>query len=373
MPAEIDRELYPQAGQVVRAEPSGKVRSPSFRRVYPRVRNKELIQPDTLAWMEAEWRKDFFDERAIEVFYLQRVYVIDECLILDQELRVIENASDEYTDEEIARAIEAVQRGERARTLPHYGEPTIVAKRRAAHNYGHYLMEMLPMAVIASRLFNSKDAFYLVHRVPPPSQDVVFRSFRLLNVSLDRLLVQGFGEPMFFEHLLVVRGLTEHGKYMSPLATLAVEKMAGRHFDIATTMPGRSHEKVFVRRVPGWQRGRALLNEDEVAARLEARGYYVTEPGSQTLEQQIMTFRSAQRIVGVCGAAMTNIAFAQRGAQAILLFPAMFPDVFFWFIATHKGLAYSEIRGAQPVPDGPGSWESGFTLSELDIQYLENL
>ena len=201
----------------------------------------------------------------------------------------------------------------------------------------------------------------------------MLRSFRLLNVSLDRLLVQDFGQPMFFEQLWIVRGLTEHGKFMSPLATLAVEEMAKTLFDIATTMPGRSHDKIFVRRVPGWRRGRALLNEDEVATRLEARGYYVTEPGSLTLEQQIMTFRGARRIVGVCGAAMTNIAFSQHGAEAILLFPAMFPDVFFWFIATHKKLAYSEIRGAQPIQTGPGSWESGFTLTERDIQYLEDL
>jgi capsular polysaccharide biosynthesis protein len=323
--------------------------------------------------METEWRRDFFEEGHIEIFHLQQVYVFDECLILDKELRVVANASDNYTEEEISRAIEAIRKGENCGTLPHYGEPTIVAKRRAAHNYGHYLMEMLPMAVIAAKTSNVRDALYLVHRVPPPSQDVVFRSFRLLDVKLDRLLVQDFGQPIFFEHLLIVRGLSEHGKYMSPLAISAVEQMAKRTFDNATSMPGRLCDKVFVRRVPGWQRGRALLNEDEVAARLHARGYYVAEPGSLTLEQQIMTFRSARKIIGVCGAAMTNIAFAQQGAQAILLFPAMFPDVFFWFIATHKGIAYSEVRGAQPVPTGPGSWESGFTLTESDIRYLETL
>ena len=139
---------------------------------------------------------------------------------------MIANASDAYTDEEIDRALEVVQREEEARILPHFGEPTIVSKRRAAHNYGHYLMEMLPMAVLARRAFNSSDARYLVHRVPPPSQDVVFRSFRLLGISLDRLLVQDFGQPMFFERLFIVRGLTEHGKYMSPLSAVAVEEMA---------------------------------------------------------------------------------------------------------------------------------------------------
>jgi hypothetical protein len=51
----------------------------------------------------------------------------------------------------------------------------------------------------------------------------------------------------------------------------------------------------------------------------------------------------------------------------------MSPEVFFWFIATHKGLGYSEIRGAQPSYDTPNSQEGGFVLSERDIQYLESL
>lgn len=68
---------------------------------------------------------------------------------------------------------------------------------------------------------------------------------------------------------------------------------------------------------------------------------------------------------------MANIAFCKPGATVTLLFPAMFPDVFFWFIATHKGLNYVEIRGRQATYDPPNSWERGVWLDEKDIQYLE--
>jgi capsular polysaccharide biosynthesis protein len=369
----VNRDTYPQAGHRVNMTPVTTLKSPSFRRQHPHIFNEELIEAKTRASMEDEWRRDLVDERIIEIFHLEGVYVIDESLILDNHLRVIANASDAYTDAEIDRALEAVQRDEEARTLPHIVKPTIVAKRRAAHHYSRYLMEMLPMACIAGRAFDSSGALYLVHRVPPPSQDVVFRSFRLLGISLERLVVQEFGQPMFFEHLLIAQGLTEHGKYMSPLSVIAAEQMAKKTFDIATTMPGRRYDKVFVRRMPGCQPGGALLNEAEVAARLSSRGFYVTEAGSLTLEQQIMTFRGARTVVGVSGAGMTNIAFCERGTNVTVLCPAMSPEVFFWFIATHKGLGYSEIRGAQPSYDTPNSQEGGFVLSERDIQYLESL
>jgi hypothetical protein len=231
------------------------------------------------------------------------------------------------------------------------------------------------MAVIAKQALSAFDGElqYMIQRVPSPMQDAMFRAFRLLDVDLDDVLVQGFREPLHFEHLLVVRGISEHGEYLSPLAVQPAETIARRQVDSGTTMLGRSSEKLFVRRVPALGRGRELLNENEVAERLSAAGFLVIEPGSMTLEQQIMTFRGAHKIVGVCGAAMANIAFCKPGATVTLLFPAMFPDVFFWFIATHKRLNYTEIRGRQISYDSPNSWERGFCLDEKDIQFLETL
>jgi capsular polysaccharide biosynthesis protein len=287
---------------------------------------------------------------------------------------VIENASEDYPDHEIARAIAAIAKETEEGVLTNHSKVTIVAKRRSAHNYGHFLMECLPMAFIARQLLSELDGElqYMIQRVPSPMQDVMYRAFRLLDVNLDNVLVQGFREPLHFEHLLVVRGISKHGEYMSPLSIQAAETMAGRQFDRGT-MPGRRCEKIFVRRVPALGRGRELLNENEVAQRLSAAGFLAIEPGTMTLEEQIMTFSGANQIVGVCGAAMANIAFCRPGATATLLFPAMFPDEFFWFIATHKGMNYVEIRGRQATYDPPNSWEGGFWLDEKDIQYLETL
>ena len=130
-----------------------------------------------------------------------------------------------------------------------------------------------------------------------------------------------------------------------------------------------------MRRIPGWNAGRPLHNEAEVAARLSRLGFVGVEPGTMSLEEQIRTFHAADHVVGVGGAAMTNIVFCREpGTKVTMLWPASFPDKLILlgiFVATHRRLNYLELRCQQTVTEGTESLNGGFTLSEADIQYLE--
>lgn len=90
---------------------------------------------------------------------------------------------------------------------------------------------------------------------------------------------------------------------------------------------------------------RILVNQDELGARVAARGFRPIDPWELTLEQQIAEFSGAEEVIGVAGAAMTNIVFCRPGMRVVMLAPPQFADTFFWFIATHCGLHYSELRG----------------------------
>jgi hypothetical protein len=190
--------------------PVGVGKSPPFHTTYPRLINEDLIQPGARAAMEESWKKGLFEERDIEVFRIRGAYVVGEGLILDPDLQVIQNASDAYTDDEVAQAIGEVLTARQAQTLPHFDRLTYLVKGRAAHNYGHFLMEMLPMAYVGAQCVPNENSIYLIHTAPAPSQDVMFRSRRLLGVDLNNVVVQGTHEPMYFDDLLVVRGLTKH-------------------------------------------------------------------------------------------------------------------------------------------------------------------
>jgi capsular polysaccharide biosynthesis protein len=357
---------YPLAGQRTLVEPEHRLKSPAFDTTYPAIRNIGLIDPGAKAAMEEAWSKGRFEERDVEVFNIKNAYIVDECLILDEELRVISNASDDYTEAEIAQAISDVKRMLAEDSLPHFGGVGIVSKRRAINNYGHFLMEMVPMALIAYLIYGFRNPCYILHRLEAPMMDVLLRAARLMGIRLDYVFMPGYREPMHFENLVIVRGLTKHGTYMSPLCVTATAEMG-------TKIPKGNIKRLFIKRVPRWRRGRALINEDQICMRLMDSGFEAVEPGAMTLEQQIAAFRGAELVVGVMGAALTNIVFCQPGARVVSLVPANFPDTFFWFIATHKGLSYTEIRGDQITTEFPAPTTANFLIRESDILFLKNL
>jgi capsular polysaccharide biosynthesis protein len=298
---------------------------------YPEVRNLDLVNPGAKTAMEISWCRDLFDEHDVEIFQLRGAFFSEECLVFDDRLRVVINASDEYSDDEISKALASIERSLAEQKLPHLAGPGVVSKRRAVNNYGHFLMECLPMAVIGGAVCGDRQPTFLLHRVQPALLDVVLRAFRLLGITPDRLEIRDYGEPMHFEELIVVRGLTRHGTYMSPLCAGAVAKLA-------ENIEPASDKKLFVKRVPGWGRRRHLLNEARLISRLEPLGFRAIEPSQLTLEQQIAAFSGAEDVIGVGGAAMTNIAFCRPGTRVVSLASPNFSDTFFWFIATHKGL-----------------------------------
>ena len=357
---------WPNAGTKVTVRPTYTLRAPAFHTTYPRIINADLLDPGARAAMEASWTKGWFEERNIEVFHLKNAYVIDENLVIDRDLQVVANVDDEYSAEEIERALDDIRQQNKAGTLPHFAGVGVVAKRRATDNYGHYMLYMLPLAALGKRLFEDRNPRYLAHRTSPPMQDVVLRSFRLLGIDLERVLIKDFHEPVLFEELVFFTGLASHGTYMSPLAVQAVVEMAA-------PIPAGPHRKIFVRRVPGWRRGRLMHNEEDIARRLTARGFQVVDPGALSLEEQISVFKGAEHVVGSVGAGMANIVFCQPGTNVTCLSSGLFPDTFFWFIAMHRPLNYLDIRGDRLTYDDPESWQAGFAVRDVDIRRLESL
>ncbi|MEJ0015730.1 MAG: glycosyltransferase family 61 protein [Acetobacteraceae bacterium] len=357
-------DIWSHAGEPVTIAPAAILKSPAFQAPYPKIVNADIIPSDMKGTLEQHWCRGRFEERDIGVFRLKGGFVTDENLIFDDELRVMDNLDDGYSSVEITRAVETIRERRKIGRLPYLDGVGIVIKRRAAGNYGHYLLYMVPLALLGRRLFGDRNPRYLAHYTLPPMNDVVLRSLRLMGISLDRVLMLNYGEPVHFEEIVYFTGLAEHGSYLSPVAVQTVVEMA-------SPIPAGAHRKLFVRRIPGWQRGRLLRNEVEIAQRLAARGFHVIEPGSLSLEEQISLFKGAEHVVGAVGASMTNVVFCQPGTNVSFLWPGGFPDTFFWFIATHRQLNYLDIRG-DPFPiEGKEAWLADFSIREADIQRLE--
>ncbi|CAO3383422.1 glycosyltransferase family 61 protein [Azospirillum argentinense] len=334
--------------------------SPGFAASYPRVLNKELIPQPILQAMEWAWSTPHFPERPVRVARLSDVWVAKEGLVFDRDGNLYRETITQHSEGEIDQAHAAVlaaMEQEGKQHEPDHGGPVLLCKKRGVGNYGHWLMEMLPKAQLVQSHLPDLGLRFLVASVPDRLNDSMASSLSMLGIDLTRTIVAD-DTPRHFADLLVVDGLTEHGGYMSPLVLGGADALVKGVASVGA-------ERLFVtRRSMG---SRRVVDEDDLAAQAEACGYTVVEPGLLDLPEQIALFKGASRIVGVMGAAMTNIVFAPPGAQVVNLTPAGMPDTFFWFIATLRGLDYTEVRCAQSGPiRGVMPWDTDLILSSND-------
>ncbi|KAA0677123.1 glycosyltransferase family 61 protein [Azospirillum brasilense] len=334
--------------------------SPGFDAAYPRVVNKELIPELVLQSMEWAWNTRRFPERPVRVLRLTDVWVAKEGLVFDREGNLYRETITQHSAGEIDQAhaavLDAIGRGG-PEAEPEAGVPVLLCKKRGIGNYGHWMMEMLPKAQLVHRHLPELAVRFLVAHAPGHLNDSMAQSLSMLGIDLARTIVAD-DTPRRFADLLLVDGLTEHGGYMSPLVFDGVEALVA-------SVPAAGAERLFVtRRATGFRR---VVGEDDLIAHAQARGYALVDPGALPLPQQVSLFKGATRIVGVMGAAMTNIAFAPPGAQVVTLTPAGMPDTFFWFIAMLRGLDYTEVRCPQSGPiRGNMPWDTDLVLSPED-------
>lgn len=334
--------------------------SPPFKAAYPCVVNKDLIPQPILHSMEWAWNTPHFAERPVRVLRLADVWVAKEGLVFDRAGNLYRDTITQHSPSEVEQAHAAVLAaiaGSGLEAEPDTGGPVLLCKKRGIGNYGHWMMEMLPKAQLVHRHLPELEVRFLVAHAPGPLNDSMAFSLSMLGIDLTRTIVAD-DTPRRFADLLLVVGLSEHGGYMSPLVLDGLDALAG---GVAAVRA----ERLFVtRRATGFRR---VVDEDALIAHAQARGYTLVDPAALTLPQQVALFKGATRIVGVMGAAMTNIAFAPPGARVVTLTPAGMPDTFFWFIATLRGLDYTEVRCPQSGPvQGVMPWDTDLVLSVED-------
>jgi capsular polysaccharide biosynthesis protein len=312
--------------------------SPAFDISPPDLVQPDLMPPDVRQAMERIWNGGHFGAQDVRLTELRDVYVAKEGLVFSKDLELVEASVTQHSERDWEWSRAAIRAAIADGSMPRIEGTCVLCKKRGAANYGHWLMEMLPKALYAHLHLTRPRC--IVARQKGQLRSVMHEGLRRFGYAADRVVELG-DDPAFVERLILVDGLTRHGGYMSPLAVSAIDLLG---FDI-TPGPDR---KLYVTREPAGHR--RFTDPAAVAARAEAAGYRVFNPGLATLHEQIAAFAGAQVIVGVMGAALTNIVFAPPGAQVVNLAPASMPDTFFWFIVGLRSLRYREVRCALEGP-----------------------
>lgn len=336
----------PESGLLMR------IISPEFETTAPDIVHAERI-PASVAEACAAHRQRVFAPRPVSVWLLRDVFVAGEGLVFDSSGALFGLSVTQHGAADIEWASEQVRAAIRGAAVPQHDVPLVLGKKRGAGNYGHWLMEMLPMLHLVMDRLRGAELGVLLHDVSDPQLgEVIQSSLRRLDIADARVRVSGYW-PVRVRSLILVDGLTLHGTYMSPL-------LRECHARLLHGVVGNGHERVFLARGAGTRRN--FTDPAHIEALAQEQGYQVLRPAGATLLEQIASIRDARVVAGAMGAAMTSMAFARLPAQALLFSGEAMPDTFFWFVANLFGHRYREIRCLQAAET-----EAGLPVYERDL------
>ena len=131
-----------------------------------------------------------------------------------------------------------------------------------------------------------------------------------------------------------------------------------------------SPKRLYIKR--GDARSRRLLNEPEIIALLESYGFTAMAMDRRSVAEQARIFWNADVVVGMHGAALTNLLFAKPGTKVIELFPYETHEPGMFTVATHSRLEYFHIRG-EPLDPKHESRQLASQHTRVDLSKLEQV
>lgn len=222
--------------------------------------------------------------------------------------------------------------------------------------YYHWLMDLLPRLGLLERagyILGKIDKF-VVNDFSEPFQKETLAHF---GITEDRLIV-----PTYSTHLKADRLLLPSlpGTSGNPLkSTHAFLRKA-----FLPKTPSPQKRRLFLSRKDATYR--RLLNEDEVTAYLEKRGYEPVTLSGLSIKAQAALFQSAESIVATHGGGLANLVFATPGARVVELFAPTYVNTCFYALADLADLNYAYLLGEGPRPkkgDDPHAIEANFTVN----------
>ncbi|AXS39872.1 glycosyltransferase family 61 protein [Breoghania sp. L-A4] len=193
--------------------------------------------------------------------------------------------------------------------------PTLVVQRKGIDNYYHWMTEFLPK-ILASRWDGPArpvDITTFGNAFIPSSIDYLGLSSQVGTIHEADALVLADAYLPQFNRKLTPRDTRIDG-YFFELRDLIEARAAS-----APRAPGRGRA-IFVDR--GDAGTRRLLNREALLAELKRHDIEPVLMSGRTIAEQAEIFAGADAIVGIHGAALTNLMFARKGTKVLEIIPA---------------------------------------------------
>lgn len=195
-------------------------------------------------------------------------------------------------------------------------------------NYYHWMVELLPRL----QLLDDDPAWAGLPLMVPESLPAFARETLQIAGLMGRAVFLPEGLHRFDS--LVVPSILSPPSHPSPLAVDWLRTRLGQPMLPAEQ---RRRRLYISRRDAGT---RFACNEAELEAMLGRYGFETVVMSGLTVAQQIALFASAEVVVGIHGASLTNLAFTESGACVIELFQEAWFTNAFYHLATIRGHRY---------------------------------
>jgi hypothetical protein len=219
------------------------------------------------------------------------------------------------------------------------GEPCLLLKRPWAKNFGHWLVDQATVLswLVRNGLLPSR-RLVVGEQAAGGLADIMRQTVAAILPDAE-LLEHPDEEVWRFDSLAYPMPLHVPHWFKLPAA---LETLRSDLRSVAT-LDGDQPRRLHVVRSPEGER--RLDNEAELLAISASHGFVPVQPERLSLAGQVALFAGARAVIGVKGAALTSILFAEPDCPLIVLSPASFPDVFHWNLATVRGHPYWELYG----------------------------
>lgn len=196
-----------------------------------------------------------------------------------------------------------------------------------AWGYYHWMIEVLPKLSLIEKFDDLKSVPLIVpHRLNAFQKD----SLRKAGVSVDRMVHLDKGEwqaeRLFFPEILGPSGSP------SPHAVAWLRKTFLHH---APLQAAPTNSRIYLTRRDAPKR--RVINEGEIIAFLQERGFVTVCAGDLPFAEQVEIFRNVRLVVSPHGAALTNMVFAPPGATLIEMFGDNYINGCYWALANLCG------------------------------------
>ncbi|WP_224999705.1 DUF563 domain-containing protein [Cesiribacter sp. SM1] len=209
---------------------------------------------------------------------------------------------------------------------------------RAKGNYYHWLADLLPRLLLVqqSGLADFSERIIVLHQ---PSRRYENDTLRLLGIPEEQVMRLHPFDTLSVNDLVVTDYLhSRDGQYFPSWKKWLLdgfkEKMLG-------AVPQNPTRKIYLLR--GKQRIRQLLGEERLVKILKGLGFEILDPQQLTLLEQMQALSEAAVVVGLHGAALTNIIFCQPGTLVVELRSSYKPPEHYAEIAKTYQLQFETV------------------------------